>query len=91
MATQFIHLIQRWILWYLCIFILVPLFSLAGYLGSLASALFTALAVQRVPLELWGLRLLESLPVALEYIRSTGKDAECHVEVWDYFRESWER
>ncbi|PIO13585.1 hypothetical protein AB205_0135900 [Aquarana catesbeiana] len=62
-----------------------------GYLGSLASALFTALAVQRVPLKLWGLRLLEALPVALEYIRSTGKDVECHVEVWDYFRESWER
>ncbi|XP_077303548.1 ADP-ribosylhydrolase ARH1-like isoform X1 [Lithobates pipiens] len=62
-----------------------------GYLGSLASALFTALAVQRVPLELWGLRLSEALPVALEYIRSTGKDVECHVEVWDYFRESWER
>nr|DBA19081.1 TPA: hypothetical protein GDO54_014956 [Pyxicephalus adspersus] len=62
-----------------------------GYLGSLASALFTALAVQRVPLELWGLRLLETLPVALEYIRSTGSDVERHMEVWDYFRESWQR
>ncbi|CAJ0966980.1 unnamed protein product [Ranitomeya imitator] len=62
-----------------------------GYLGSLASALFTSLAVQRVPLEQWGLRLLETLPLALEYVRSTDPDAERHLEAWDYFQQSWER
>ncbi|XP_053550866.1 ADP-ribosylhydrolase ARH1 isoform X2 [Bombina bombina] len=62
-----------------------------GYLGSLASALFVSLSVQRVPLELWGSRLLETLPLALEYIRSTESNTESHLESWDYFRQSWER
>ncbi|KAG8430532.1 hypothetical protein GDO86_020439 [Hymenochirus boettgeri] len=62
-----------------------------GYLGSLASALFTALSIQGVPLELWGSRLLEALPLALDHIQSTDGDAKRHIEVWDYFRGSWER
>ncbi|XP_075035115.1 ADP-ribosylhydrolase ARH1-like [Mixophyes fleayi] len=62
-----------------------------GYLGSLASALFTSLSVQRVPLEQWGVRLLETLPLALDYVRSTEADVGPHLEAWDYFRESWER
>uniref|UniRef100_A0A8C5QUB3 ADP-ribosylarginine hydrolase n=1 Tax=Leptobrachium leishanense TaxID=445787 RepID=A0A8C5QUB3_9ANUR len=62
-----------------------------GYLGSLASALFTSLSVQGVPLELWGSRLLETLPLAQEYISGTESDVTSHLETWDYFRESWER
>lgn len=62
-----------------------------GYLGSLASALFTSLSVRRVPLEQWGSLLLETLPLALEYVRSTDPEAERHLEAWDYFRQSWER
>ncbi|KAM8962466.1 ADP-ribosylhydrolase ARH1-like [Pelodytes ibericus] len=62
-----------------------------GYLGSLASALFTALAVQGVPLEQWGSRLLQALPLAQQFISSTETDAKTHLETWDYFRKSWER
>ncbi|KAG8543994.1 hypothetical protein GDO81_023287 [Engystomops pustulosus] len=62
-----------------------------GYLGSLASALFTSLSVQGVPLEQWGSLLLRTLPLALEYVQSTDPDVERHLEVWEYFRESWER
>ncbi|XP_075687590.1 ADP-ribosylhydrolase ARH1-like [Rhinoderma darwinii] len=62
-----------------------------GYLGSLASALFTSLSVRRVPLEQWGSLLLRTLPLALEYVRSTDPDVYRHVDVWSYFRESWER
>ncbi|OCT58297.1 hypothetical protein XELAEV_18002235mg [Xenopus laevis] len=43
-----------------------------GYLGSLASALFTALSVQGAPLELWGCRLLEAIPLALKYLLERG-------------------
>ncbi|XP_018096126.1 protein ADP-ribosylarginine hydrolase-like protein 1 [Xenopus laevis] len=42
-------------------------FCFSGYLGSLASALFTALSVQGAPLELWGCRLLEAIPLALKH------------------------
>ncbi|KAM4697513.1 ADP-ribosylhydrolase ARH1-like [Rhinophrynus dorsalis] len=62
-----------------------------GYLGSLASALFTALSVQGVALELWGSRLMEALPLALQYTLSTERESEYHLEAWEYFRESWER
>ncbi|XP_063791407.1 ADP-ribosylhydrolase ARH1-like [Pseudophryne corroboree] len=62
-----------------------------GYLGSLASALFTSLSVQGVPLEQWGVRLLENLPLARDYVRSTETDAAPHFAAWDYFRECWER
>ncbi|NP_001088264.2 uncharacterized protein LOC495095 [Xenopus laevis] len=62
-----------------------------GYLGSLASALFTALSVQGVPLELWGCRLLEAIPLALKYVQSTETDPGQHVQVWEYFQESWKR
>ncbi|OXB59873.1 hypothetical protein ASZ78_009329 [Callipepla squamata] len=47
-----------------------------GYLGSLASALFTALAVNGVPPLGWGKRLLEVLPSAKAYVRSSGSFVE---------------
>ncbi|CAH2308133.1 ADP-ribosylarginine hydrolase-like [Pelobates cultripes] len=62
-----------------------------GYLGSLASALFTSLSVQGVPLELWGFRLLESLPLAFEYVSCSEPGVQSHLDTWNYFRESWER
>ncbi|XP_053327049.1 ADP-ribosylhydrolase ARH1-like [Spea bombifrons] len=62
-----------------------------GYLGSLASALFTSLSVQGVPLELWGSRLLETLPLALRYVRDTETDVQPHLDSWGYLQQSWER
>ncbi|KAM6449052.1 ADP-ribosylhydrolase ARH1-like, partial [Liasis olivaceus] len=58
-----------------------------GCLGALASALFTAYAVQGLPLELWGSGLLKTLPLALEYVQAVGVESEASVEAWTYFQQ----
>lgn len=60
-----------------------------GYLGSLASALFTALAINKVPLRKWGSLLIEVLEKAFAYIESSGYHVEENVKAWDYFKTSW--
>ncbi|XP_029462935.1 protein ADP-ribosylarginine hydrolase-like isoform X2 [Rhinatrema bivittatum] len=60
-----------------------------GYLGAMASALFTAFAVQQKPLALWGSELLAALPLVLEYVQSVGVDTEENVQAWPYFMEKW--
>ncbi|NXJ59561.1 ADPRH hydrolase, partial [Rostratula benghalensis] len=62
-----------------------------GYLGSLASALFTALAVNGVPPEAWGKKLLEVLPQAKAYVRDTGFFVEENMKQWHYFESQWEK
>ncbi|NXK17390.1 ADPRH hydrolase, partial [Arenaria interpres] len=62
-----------------------------GYLGSLASALFTAFAVNGVPPRAWGKRLLEVLPQAKAYVRDTGFFVEENMEQWHYFEGRWEK
>uniref|UniRef100_A0A8D0LAT4 ADP-ribosylarginine hydrolase n=1 Tax=Sphenodon punctatus TaxID=8508 RepID=A0A8D0LAT4_SPHPU len=61
-----------------------------GYLGALASALFTAFAVRGLPLESWGSEMLRTLPAALQYIRACGVETEANVGAWSYFQEKWE-
>uniref|UniRef100_A0A8D2INB7 ADP-ribosylarginine hydrolase n=1 Tax=Varanus komodoensis TaxID=61221 RepID=A0A8D2INB7_VARKO len=61
-----------------------------GYLGALASALFTAYAVQGLPLESWGSGLLKTLSVALEYVQRAAAETEPNLAAWGYFREKWE-
>nr|XP_033802346.1 protein ADP-ribosylarginine hydrolase-like isoform X2 [Geotrypetes seraphini] len=60
-----------------------------GYLGAVASALFTAFAVQKKPLALWGCELMAALPLVLEYVQSVGVDTEENVQAWPYFTEKW--
>lgn len=53
-----------------------------GYLGSLASALFTAFAVNNVPPPAWGKKLLEVLPRAKAYVRDAGFFVEENMGQW---------
>ncbi|KAM9204234.1 ADP-ribosylarginine hydrolase [Mergus octosetaceus] len=62
-----------------------------GYLGSLASALFTAFAVNSVPPPAWGKRLLEVLPRAKAYVRDAGFFVEENMGQWYYFEEQWKK
>lgn len=60
-----------------------------GYLGSLASALFTSFAVQGKPVREWGAALLSTLPKAMDYIKEVGRDVEENEKHWPYFTEAW--
>lgn len=63
-----------------------------GFLGAVASALFTAYAVQRRPITSWGLGLLsEACPIARSFVRGRGFAAEEAERDWDDFCDKWQR
>lgn len=62
-----------------------------GYLGAVASALFTALAMEEVPIAAWGHRLLEVVPEAMAYVKDVDGDlAEWDIQHASFFTEQWE-
>ncbi|WAR18999.1 ADPRH-like protein [Mya arenaria] len=60
-----------------------------GYLGALASALFTAYSVHLKPIKEWGKGLVDTIPAAWKYVKDTGVDVEQNKEHWDYFTDRW--
>ncbi|XP_039569085.1 ADP-ribosylarginine hydrolase isoform X2 [Passer montanus] len=62
-----------------------------GYLGALASALFTAYAVNSVPPVAWGKGLMEVLPRAKAYVQESGFFVKENMEQWYYFEEKWKK
>lgn len=62
-----------------------------GFLGAVASALFTAYAVQRRPITTWGLGLLnEAVPIAKTFVQGRGYAVEETERDWDYFSDKWQ-
>ncbi|XP_068160909.1 ADP-ribosylarginine hydrolase [Antennarius striatus] len=62
-----------------------------GFLGAVASALFTAYATQRRPMTTWGLGLLqEALPIAKGFVKDQGFAVEETERDWNYFAEKWQ-
>ncbi|XP_023646994.1 ADP-ribosylarginine hydrolase [Paramormyrops kingsleyae] len=61
-----------------------------GFLGAIASALFTSYAVQRRPIMSWGLGLVnEACPIARSFIQSQNYAVEETERDWGYFTEKW--
>ncbi|KAM9561816.1 LOW QUALITY PROTEIN: ADP-ribosylarginine hydrolase [Salvelinus alpinus] len=61
-----------------------------GFLGAVASALFTSYAVQRRPITTWGLGLVkEACPISKSFVQSQGF-AVRETRDWGYFNEKWE-
>uniref|UniRef100_A0A3P8VL43 ADP-ribosylarginine hydrolase n=1 Tax=Cynoglossus semilaevis TaxID=244447 RepID=A0A3P8VL43_CYNSE len=61
-----------------------------GFLGAVASALFTAYAVQRRPLTTWGLGLLnEACPIAKVFVQNRSFAVEETERDWAYFCDKW--
>lgn len=61
-----------------------------GYLGSLASALFMAYAIQEKPIKEWACELLSTLVMAKDYVENCGIDVKENMNEWDFFRTRWE-
>ncbi|XP_011619710.2 protein ADP-ribosylarginine hydrolase-like isoform X1 [Takifugu rubripes] len=62
-----------------------------GFLGAVASALFTAYAVQRRPVTTWGLGLIkEALPVAQNFVQGQGFAVAETERDWGYFGNKWQ-
>jgi len=63
-----------------------------GFLGGFASAYFIALAINKIDIRLWPLKLLKVLPKVLKYLRkSNGKMADIYIknDSLRYFIEEW--
>ncbi|XP_049895964.1 ADP-ribosylhydrolase ARH1-like [Epinephelus moara] len=62
-----------------------------GFLGAVASALFTAYAIQRRPITTWGLGLInEACPIAKNFVQSRGYAVEETERDWNYFCDKWQ-
>uniref|UniRef100_A0A4W5LHV4 ADP-ribosylarginine hydrolase n=1 Tax=Hucho hucho TaxID=62062 RepID=A0A4W5LHV4_9TELE len=62
-----------------------------GFLGAVASALFTSYAVQRRPITTWRLGLVkEACPISKSFVQSQGFAVRDTERDWGYFTEKWE-
>ena len=62
-----------------------------AYLGAVAAAYFTSLALQGVPIVKWGFLLMKLIPSVKAYIKEAGREVEENLKNFDYFEEAWKK
>ncbi|XP_072104494.1 ADP-ribosylhydrolase ARH1-like [Mobula birostris] len=62
-----------------------------GYLGAVTAALFTAYAVNGMPVESWGKGLMEVLEKAKAYVQNSEQYVEENLAAWSYFQNKWNK
>lgn len=60
-----------------------------GYMGSVAVALFTSLAIRRVPIEEWGMILMNSIKDVKSYIEETQHEVQLNLRHIVTFEKTW--
>jgi len=61
-----------------------------AFFGAFVSALFTAYAIEGVPVVEWGRRMIKELPLAKKYVQKIGRNWDDYVKVdVDYFEKQW--
>jgi len=63
-----------------------------AFFGAVCSALFTAYALESLPVVEWGRSMLKELPSAVDYLKETKRDWDNYQRIeMDYFEKQWRK
>ncbi|XP_053380534.1 uncharacterized protein LOC123556475 [Mercenaria mercenaria] len=61
----------------------------SGFLGTVATALFTSYALQKKDVKEWGYGLMKTLPKAMSYVKERGIAVQENLTAWNEFEDKW--
>lgn len=60
-----------------------------AYMGAVTTALFTSYAIQEKDVREWGAGLINTIPMVLEYVASSGRDVIQNMSTYQVFEQTW--